>query len=72
MLNNLPHLRNDVTYTFRTTFELVGVPPSAAVLQGRFIADNCVTAIRLNGKATTVPKQATDVAFQQILLLHDQ
>ena len=65
MLNGLPHLRNDVTYTFRTTFELVGGPPSAAVLQGRFIADNRVTAIRLNGKATTVPEQATDAPFDK-------
>ena len=65
MLNGLLNVRNDVTYTFRTTFELVGVPPSAAVLQGRFIADNCVTAIRLNGKATTVPEQASDAPFDK-------
>ena len=65
MLNNLPHLRNDVTYTFRTTFELVGVPPSAAVLQGRLVADNCVTAIRLNGTAIKVPEQAADAPFDK-------
>jgi hypothetical protein len=65
MANGLLHIRNDVTYTFRTTFELVGAPPSAAVLHGRFIADNCVTAIRLNGKATTVPDQATDAPFDK-------
>ncbi len=69
MLNGLPHLRNDVTYTFRTTFELVGMPPSTAVLQGRFIADNRVTAIRLNGKATTVPEQTTDAPFDKFYSL---
>ena len=51
-------LPDGVTYTFRTTFELTGRRrgrPSA----GRFIADNHVTAIRLNGTAVSVPNTAT-------------
>jgi hypothetical protein len=41
-------------YTFRTTFELGDALPESAVLQGRFIADNHVDAIRLNGRAVPV------------------
>ena len=48
--NGPPNIPNNVTYTFRTTFQLVGVLPQTAVLQGSFIADNRVKAIRLNGR----------------------
>ena len=40
-----------VTYTFRTTFNLTGMLANTAVLHGKFIADDRVTAIRLNGRA---------------------
>ena len=45
---------NWVTYTFRTTFEVPGLLPGSAVLRGRFIADNHVKAVRLNGVAMSV------------------
>jgi len=44
-----------VTYTFRTTFDLKGMRPSTAVLHGRFVVDNHVRAIRLNGRSVPVP-----------------
>ncbi len=46
----------NVTYTFRTTFELANALPETAVLRGRFIADNHVQAIRLNGRQLPVPE----------------
>ncbi len=54
--NGPPELPNGVTYTFRMTFELADVPPEGAVLRGRFIADDYVAAIRLNGKQLPVPE----------------
>ncbi len=51
-----PDVPDGVTYTFRTTFELAGALPETAVLRGRFIADNHVQAIRLNGKELPVPE----------------
>ena len=54
---------NDVTYTFRTTFELGdNVLPETAVLNGWFLVDNCVRAIRLNGHATPVPEHGWNVS----------
>ncbi len=53
---NAPDLPDDVTYTFRTTFELTGMVPGTAVLKGWFMADNRVTAIRLNGTQAAVPE----------------
>jgi hypothetical protein len=44
-----------VTYTFRTAFDLKGMRPSTANLHGRFVADNHVRAIRLNGRPVAVP-----------------
>ncbi len=44
-----------VVYTFRTTFDLKGTRPSTAHLQGRFVVDNHVRAIRLNGRSVPVP-----------------
>ncbi|MGB7736386.1 MAG: hypothetical protein WBL72_22110 [Thermoguttaceae bacterium] len=44
-----------VTYTFRTTFDLKGMRPLTANLHGRFVADNHVRAIRLNGRPLAVP-----------------
>ena len=45
----------DVTYTFRTTFELApGERPDSAKLTGWFLVDNHVQAIRLNGHEVVV------------------
>ncbi len=44
---DLPH---GVFYTFRTTFDLTGLDPKAAILDLRLAVDNHVEAIRLNGR----------------------
>jgi hypothetical protein len=43
-------LPENVVYTFRTTFDLKRTRPATAVLFGRFIVDNHIRAIRLNGR----------------------
>jgi len=50
-------LPEEVVYVFRTTFDLTGMSPSRAALRGRFIADDRVVAIRLNGRSLSVPLQ---------------
>ena len=50
-------LPEEVVYVFRTTFDLRGMLPSTAALQGRFIADDRVVAVRLNGRRLPVPVQ---------------
>jgi hypothetical protein len=50
-------------YTFRTTFELTGVRPESAVLRARFIVDNHVDAIWLNGKPVSVPDHGSSRPF---------
>mgnify|MGYP002348284555 FL=1 len=50
-----PSLPEDTTYTFRTSFDLTGFLPATAVLRGRFLADDHVRAIRLNGRDVPVP-----------------
>ena len=50
-------LPDEVVYVFRTTFDLTEVSPSQAVLRGRFVADDSVVAIRLNGRRVKVPLQ---------------
>lgn len=49
-------LPENVTYTFRTTFDLKGLSPKSARLRGRFLADDHVTALRLNGRHIRVPE----------------
>jgi hypothetical protein len=56
-------LPEDVTYVFRTTFDLTDMLPSTAVLRGKCIADDRVTAIRLNGRRLTVPLQPDGEPF---------
>jgi hypothetical protein len=56
-LAGLSRIPNGVTYVFRTTFELPAAATKSAMISGRFIADNCVTGIRLNGRPIDVPKQ---------------
>ncbi len=53
--DQLPDLPDDVTYTFRTTFELADYVPGSAKLRIGFMADNHVQAVRLNGKNISVP-----------------
>jgi hypothetical protein len=53
---DLQAIPNNVTYTFRTTFQLTGLQPGGAVLRGWFIADNHLNAIRLNGRPVAVPE----------------
>jgi hypothetical protein len=50
-------LPEDVVYVFRTTFDLAGMTPSTAVLRGKFLADDRLVAIRLNGRSLKVPLQ---------------
>jgi hypothetical protein len=45
----------DVVFVFRTEFDLTGMLPSTAVLRGKFLADDRVVAIRLNGRRLPVP-----------------
>ena len=52
----LTRCRNGVVFTFRTSFNLKGMRPSTAFLHGRFVADNHVRAIRLNGHEVSVPR----------------
>ena len=54
--DGMPDLPHGVTYTFRTTFELADALPETAVLQGWFIVDNYIRAIRLNGQEVPVPE----------------
>ena len=56
--DGMPNLPHGVTYTFRTTFQLMDAMPETAVLQGWFIVDNYIRAIRLNGKDVPVPEHA--------------
>jgi hypothetical protein len=45
----------DVVYVFRTTFDLTGMLPSTAVVRGKFMGDDHLVAIRLNGRRLRVP-----------------
>ncbi len=58
-------LPDRVTYTFRTTFDLAGTLPSTAALRGRFLADEHVDAIRLNGRKIRVPVHSWNAPFAQ-------
>ncbi len=44
-------------WTFRTTFELPGLLPGSAVLRGRYMVDDYVKAIRLNGRPVALPDE---------------
>ena len=61
--DNYPDLPDNTTFTFRTTFEITDAAPESAVLQGGFIVDNAVTAIRLNGRIVPVPEQQPSSLF---------
>jgi hypothetical protein len=54
--NHLPLVPDNVTYTFRTTFELADLLAGSAVLRGQFVVDDRVAAIRLNGQSVPMPE----------------
>ncbi len=61
---DMPLMTEHVTYTFRTTFILAEVPKEKTiVLRGGFMADNHVTAIRLNGRAVAAPEHGYQAPF---------
>jgi hypothetical protein len=62
--NGLPAMPRG-TYTFRTTFELADAAPGSAVLTGRFLVDNHVNAIRLNGQSVSLPEHGILPPFDQ-------
>lgn len=45
----------DGFYTYQLTFSLAGFQPGTASFAGRFLTDNLVSAISLNGNALTAP-----------------
>jgi hypothetical protein len=53
----------DVIYTFRTSFNLKGMQPSTATLRGKFMADDKIAAIRLNGRNIPAPVQYAGSPF---------
>jgi hypothetical protein len=54
---------NGSTYTFRTYFDLAGLRLATAMLHVQFVADNCVRAIRLNGRELPTPEQIASPPF---------
>ncbi len=46
----------DVVYLFRTTFDLTGMLPSTAVVRGKFMGDDRIIGMRLNGRRLSVPR----------------
>jgi hypothetical protein len=53
----------EVVYVFRTTFDLTGRLPSRAVLHGKFLADDRLVGIRLNGRRLPVPLHRDGMPF---------
>jgi len=56
---------NGATCTFRTTFDVTGVHLETAGLLGRFIVDDHVRAIRLNGREIPVPTHGYDAVWER-------
>jgi len=52
-------------YTFRTEFDLKGYDLSTIQLFGRFLADNGIEAVRVNGKSVHVQSWVDNVKYQQ-------
>jgi hypothetical protein len=63
-------LPEDVVYVFRTTFDLKGASFARAALRGKFIADDRVVAIRLNGRNLNVPLQRDGEPFRYWTKFH--
>ena len=47
---NPPEASAGCRTTFRTTFDLTGFDPATAIIDGRFMADDWIVEVRLNGK----------------------
>jgi hypothetical protein len=60
ILGDASPLPNNVTYTFRTDFDLTDVRPGTARLRGWFAVDNHVRAMRLNGRPVGVLEHDSD------------
>lgn len=56
---------NGATCTFRTAFDVAGVHLETAGLLGRFIVDDHVRAIRLNGREIPVPTHGYDAVWER-------
>ena len=63
-------LPEDVVYVFRTTFDLKEASFAGAALRGKFIADDRVVAIRLNGRNLSVPLQHDGEPFRYWTKFH--
>jgi len=61
-MSNLP---DQTTYTFRTLFRLDAAGANSAVLRGRFMADNRIDAIRLNGRRLDLPSYDYGAAYDR-------
>jgi len=68
---DLPKLPNNVTYTFRTTFELTESQANTMSLRMLFIADDRISAIRLNGQTVPSSGNEYDRKFQAFYLFRE-
>jgi len=61
---------NDVTYTYRTTFELADALPNTAVIQGWYAASRHLCAVRLNDQEIPLPavKEPECDLFHKLLI----
>jgi hypothetical protein len=64
-LAGAPSEMPEAVFTFRTTFKLGEAAAPAAVLRGRFLADDRVQAVRLNGRAVPVPERGKEGSYEQ-------
>jgi hypothetical protein len=62
---DLASLPDNVTYTFRTTFELSKLGPGPRELRALFLAENGVTSVRLNGVPVTPPNLSVPTTPRQ-------
>lgn len=60
---NNPVMPGSTVHTFATRFDLTGLNPETAKLRLRFIADNRVEQLRVNGLAVDVPDHGQDPPF---------
>ena len=54
-LTNDGEVSNNVTYTFRTTLDLKDFSPKSAVVRMRYLVDDRLTKVRLNGQPIELP-----------------
>ena len=60
---NNPVMPGSTVHTFETRFDLTGLDPDTAKLALRFIADNRIEQLRVNGLAVDVPAHGQDPPF---------